>query len=64
MLNLVSYLNQTPIFDMWIGVAPRNVYIPKRHVFKETELHAQNIITIRGSIVNLIGGGGWVYMTI
>ena len=58
MLNLVSYVNQTPIFDMWLGVAPRNVFIPKRHVFKETGLHAQNIISILGSIVNIIGGGG------
>lgn len=29
----------------------------KRHVFKEIELHAQNMISILGSTVNIIGRG-------
>ena len=41
---------------MWFGVVQRTN--SKRHVFKETKLHAQDIVTIAGSIVDIIGRGG------
>jgi hypothetical protein len=39
---------------MWLGVPPRNGY-QKDMPSKEIGLHAQNIITILGSIINIIG---------
>jgi hypothetical protein len=32
--------------------------IPIKHMFKDFKLHAQNMITILGSTINIIGGRG------
>ena len=45
---------------LWLGVPP-STDSKKTWVNKEIALHAQNIITIVGSRVNIIGG---TYMTI
>jgi hypothetical protein len=45
---------------MWFGMAPR-MHVRKTHVFEEIELHAQNLIAILSSIVNLIDGGVGVH---
>jgi hypothetical protein len=37
---------------MWFGVIQRTN--SKRHVFKETKLRAQDVVTIVGSIVDII----------
>ena len=42
---------------MWFGVAPRTD-IEKKCALKKIKLRAQNVITILGSIVNIIGGWG------
>jgi hypothetical protein len=51
-----TYLNQTPIFDWYvIRCGSKNKY-QKDMCLKESELHAQNMITILGSIViNIMG---------
>jgi hypothetical protein len=45
---------------MWFGLAP-GTDSKKTYVLEEIGLRAQYMITIRGSIVNIIGG---TYMTI
>ena len=39
---------------MWLGVDPRAD--TKKMCLKDTGLRAQNILTILGSIVNMVGG--------
>ena len=58
--NLVPYLSWTPIYvsGTWLGVAPRTD--TKKTCLKEIGLHAQNMISILGSIVSMIGR---TYMT-
>ena len=55
MSDSVIYLNQTPIFE-WcvIRCGSKNKY-QKDVCLKESELQAQNLITILGSIVNIMG---------
>ena len=61
MPNSVAYLNQTSIFK-WYGIrcGSKNAY-SKDTCLKEMGVPAQNVITILGSIVNVIVG---TYMTI
>ena len=42
---------------MWLGVDLRTG--TKKHVFKRYELRAQTMLTIPGSVVNMIGGPIW-----
>ena len=51
--DTVTYLNKTPIFEWYVGVAPRTNF--EKTCLKESELHAQNMIIILGSIVNIMG---------
>ena len=53
--NLITYLNWTPIFE-WCVVrcGSKNGY-QKDMCLKEIGLHAQNMIIILDSIVNVIG---------
>ena len=56
--NSVTYLNWTPILEWYVvrcGSKSRN---QKDLCLEEIRLHAQNMITILGSIVYKIGGGG------
>ena len=57
--------NWTPIFPMWYvdRCGSKNIY-QKDKCLKEIELHAPNMITIPGSIVNKIRGEGVGYMII
>ena len=53
--NLVSYLNQTPIFEwyvVWCG--SKNEYQNYNVCLQEIGLRAQNVITILSSIVSMI----------
>ena len=51
----LTYLNQTPIFEWYvIRFSSKNKY-QKDMCLKESELHAQNMITILGSIVSIMG---------
>jgi hypothetical protein len=53
---LVTYLNQTPIFEWYvIRWGSKNAYW-KDMCSKKIGLCGQNMITILGSIVNMIGG--------
>ena len=57
---LVIYLNLTLIFE-WCAFVQLQEWVLKRHVLEEIGVqHAQNVITILGSIVNVIGD---IYMT-
>ena len=59
--NLVTYLNQTPIFEWCVArIGSKNGY-PKDMSLEEIRLHAENMMTILGSTINIIGG---TYMTI
>jgi hypothetical protein len=53
--KLVTYLNQTPIFE-WCVVrfGSKNGY-PKDMSFEEIRLHVENMMTILGSTMNIIG---------
>ena len=42
---------------MWLGVDPNNGHQNNIICFEEIRLRAQNLLTILGSIVNIIGGG-------
>ena len=56
MPNLTTYLNQILIFEGYVvRCAFKNAY-QKDTCLKEIGLHAQNMTTILGSIVNIIGG--------
>ena len=57
--NLVTYLNQIPIYVVWCG--SNNGYQKGIMCLKEIGIHAQNMITVLGTIVNITGG---TYMTI
>ena len=53
--NSVTYLNQTPTLSgMWFGVALRRDI--KKTSVRRAWMRAQNLITILGSIINLIVG--------
>ena len=52
MLDLVTYLNETRIFD-WYGSKKG---LPKDVCDKESGLRAQNMLAILGLIVIVIGG--------
>ena len=41
---------------MWLGVDPNNGHQNNIICFEEIRLRAQNLLTILGSIVNIIGG--------
>ena len=56
LLRLVILIKHLQLSGMWLGVAPR--IDTKKTYLKETGLHAQNMITILGSINNIIG---WTY---
>ena len=57
MPNLVTYLNLSPIFEWW-AVRPRTKNGHHKDLCsEESRLRAQNLSTILGSIVNIIGGG-------
>ena len=63
MLDLVSDLNHTPIFEWYVVWCGSTMDTKKTCVLKEEkfELRAQNVITILGSTINIIG---WTYMCI
>jgi hypothetical protein len=54
--NLVTYLNQTPIFEWCVARVGSKNGCPKDMSFEEIRLHAQNMMTILGSTMNIIGG--------
>jgi hypothetical protein len=56
LLRLVILIKHLQLSGMWLSVAPRTD--TKKIYLKVTRLHAQNMITILGSIVNIIG---WTY---
>ena len=59
MLRLINHLNSTTLSEwyvLWCGF--KNGH-QKDTCFKEIGLHAQNMITISGTVVNLMGRGGW-----
>ena len=57
MSNSVTYLNRTPIclHGLWLGVVSR-VDTKNDTCLYEIGLHAQNMITSLGSMINIIGG--------
>ena len=57
MPNWVIYLNPTPIFEWWAVKCRTKNGHHKNLCLKESRLRAQNLSTILGSIVNIIGGG-------
>ena len=61
MPNSVMYLDRTPTFKwyvVWCG--SKNRYHKGNMCLQEIGLHAQKMITIPSSIVNITaGGGGW-----
>ena len=59
--NSVSDLNQTPTVEWYVVRCGSLERYQKDMCLKETGLHAQNMITILGSIVNIIG---WTSMII
>ena len=63
--NLVTYLYQTPIFEWYVVRCGSKNRYQNDLCLKEIGLHAQNMVTILGSTVNIIGGwgGGEVYIT-
>ena len=53
----VTFLTRTPIFEwyvVWCGF--KDIYHKGIMCLKDNKLHAQKIITIPGSTVNIIGG--------
>ena len=61
MLDSVTYLNRTPIFEWYMVRFGSKDGHQKDICLKEIGLRAQTIITVLGSVVNLLGG---TYMTI
>ena len=53
-LNLVAYLNRTPIFEWYVVWCGSNNKFKKDTCLQEIGLRAQNLITILGSFVNMI----------
>jgi hypothetical protein len=59
--NSITYLDWTPIIEWVCSQVWFHKQIPKDVCKKEFGLHAQNTITIIGSIVNIIGWEGDLY---
>ena len=60
--NSVTYLNQTPTFEWWVGrCGSKNRRPNDICVQKEIGLRAQNLLSILCSIANTIGVGGGGY---
>jgi hypothetical protein len=55
-LDLVTYLIQTPIFEWYMARCGSTNGYKKDKCLKESRLRAQDMITMLGSIVNIIGG--------
>lgn len=64
MPNSVTCIDQTPpIFEWWGLGGSKNGH--KKDVCSEgIELHAHHLFTLLGLVVNIIEGGGGVYMII
>ena len=55
--NSINYLKQTPIFEWCVlRCGSKNGHQKDIMHFKEIGLRAQNLLTILGSIFNMIGG--------
>ena len=63
MPNLVAELNQTPISEWYVVRCGSKSGYQKDMCLKGIRLRSQNMITILGPIVNVLGGGG-TYRTI
>jgi hypothetical protein len=56
--NLVTHRNLTPIFEWYVVQCDPKTKYQNDICIKVTRLRAQNMLTILGSIVNIIWGGG------
>ena len=54
--NSITYFDWTPLFEWYVVRCSSKNGDQKDMCLKEIGLHAQNMITILGSIVNISGG--------
>lgn len=54
--NMGASLNQTPIFEQYVVLYGSTIADHKDIPLEEIALHAQNLITILNSVINIIRG--------